>query len=829
MSSFSIYSPLANNSPLFVNRTSELRFLLESCTRKVEYFSMVFGGRRMGKTSLLIRLRERLPKTTVSCWLNFQSIPGASTSQMLEYLKNQISKAISGAQLPDASAQPSLVNFDDWLNACMLQTPGQLALCLDELSALPPDTRVDLANLLRSFHHKRLEPEYESFHRLTAVLFGGIDLYDLVFTKASPLIGICETCYLDDFSFDDARRLLDEGWKDFELSDDLLDALSAGLYHLVEGHPYLTQRAGAYIAEEMKDGRSPSLDLVSEAADWMLAEDAYFTNLRDSLDERDLFDPLKDLLIRAPVYRRNSQYGLQLEVLGAIKPREHKPVLRSPLLGFALSDYLSSKLPLGALMDYELGLRLLRGTLQASAPDKLSELATLEERYRRNERDERLFGNSENTRNTRSQVIYALNEMALAYCASSFNDLCHKGSTYQSPHSTPFEQVVDSLRRIESKIDLGQVQDREVAVQILDAISQNQLDLSDANQIMHNLQSWAQNVQESGMLLSSELSTQLSAFASHPTSVEEYFQFAIPIIPGILSYNFELKNQNQLDLKSIWTKIKAKVKSRVKGDIENLSPQKMYGKGNRWAVIVGVNQYEDKIHYGDLHVCTEDALALYDQLLMDGYQKERLRMLTDHTPELPIRDNVLVALKAIAKASEPDDTLIFFYSGHGDEDCGESYLVARTGKHLALEDTAIKVSRIKRIMEEAPARAKVIILDACHSGADIDGKGLRHMTDEFIRQVFEQAEGLAILASCKQGQVSYEWRTNERSVFTYYLLEALQGQADLDAKGFITVQDVNRHVSNGVKLWASQRNLSQTPTLQAEVAGDIILANVVFG
>jgi uncharacterized caspase-like protein len=98
------------------------------------------------------------------------------------------------------------------------------------------------------------------------------------------------------------------------------------------------------------------------------------------------------------------------------------------------------------------------------------------------------------------------------------------------------------------------------------------------------------------------------------------------------------------------------------------------------------------------------------------------------------------------------------------------------------------------------------------------------MSEEFIRRVFEQAEGLAILASCKQGQVSYEWETNERSVFTYYLLEALQGHADLDHKGFVTIQDANRHLSNRVRLWASQRNRSQTPTLQAEVAGEIILA-----
>jgi uncharacterized caspase-like protein len=142
-----------------------------------------------------------------------------------------------------------------------------------------------------------------------------------------------------------------------------------------------------------------------------------------------------------------------------------------------------------------------------------------------------------------------------------------------------------------------------------------------------------------------------------------------------------------------------------------------------------------------------------------------------------------------------------------------------------LGDTAVPVARVKQIVERAPARAKVLLLDACHSGADVGQKGPRPMSPEFIQRVFEQAEGLAILSSCQQGQVSYEWRLRERSVFTHFLLEALAGAADRDGKGFVTVQDANRHVANGVKLWASQRNLSQTPTLQYSVAGDIILTD----
>ncbi|HDD25040.1 MAG TPA: caspase family protein [Chloroflexi bacterium] len=260
------------------------------------------------------------------------------------------------------------------------------------------------------------------------------------------------------------------------------------------------------------------------------------------------------------------------------------------------------------------------------------------------------------------------------------------------------------------------------------------------------------------------------------------------------------------------------------GDPDHSVPGKHYGTGHRWAVLIGVNEYQDWANYGRLKVCVLDVEAIRAQLIAGGFEPERIRMLTDHTPDaLPTRANVLVALKAVADATEPDDLLLFYYSGHGDEDGGQSYLVARDGRRLVLADTAIPISRVKEIIQEAPARAKVIVLDACHSGADIGGKGPRAMSPAFIRRVFEQARGIAILSSCEQNQLSYEWQENERSVFTHYLIEALSGQADRDGKGFVTVQDASRHVVNGVKLWASQRDLVQTPTLEYRVAGDIIL------
>ncbi len=75
-------------------------------------------------------------------------------------------------------------------------------------------------------------------------------------------------------------------------------------------------------------------------------------------------------------------------------------------------------------MDYPRGFQRLQEYLAQTAPARMAELATLEERFQKNERAERLYGGSENTRHERSQIIHALNVLALETLGISFNDLC---------------------------------------------------------------------------------------------------------------------------------------------------------------------------------------------------------------------------------------------------------------------------------------------------------------------------------------------------------------------------------------------------------------------
>jgi uncharacterized caspase-like protein len=237
-------------------------------------------------------------------------------------------------------------------------------------------------------------------------------------------------------------------------------------------------------------------------------------------------------------------------------------------------------------------------------------------------------------------------------------------------------------------------------------------------------------------------------------------------------------------------------------------------------LFAGINRYDDP-HIADLHVCVNDVSSVQN-LLAGKYQAARL--LVSGAPDCePNRANILGELSNLAQLAGEGDLLFFYFSGHGLAQDGESYLLPSDVRLSAMQQTAIAISDVRRIMDQSEAAARVILLDACHSGAAI-GKAVPQMSEEFIRRVFEEAEGSAVLASCKQGQQSWEWPETGNSVFTHFLLEALQGKADGDGKGFVTVSDAGRYVTDGVKRWAAANGVPQTPTLQYLVAGDIVLA-----
>lgn len=250
---------------------------------------------------------------------------------------------------------------------------------------------------------------------------------------------------------------------------------------------------------------------------------------------------------------------------------------------------------------------------------------------------------------------------------------------------------------------------------------------------------------------------------------------------------------------------------------------------SKCGLLIGVNRYLDK-GISDLRCPVSDVTALSEIFTSKELGRfEAIQVLTDKVENelnLPSSANIRENIRSAARASSEEDFLVVYFSGHGLVENDESYLVPRDARLGTLEDTAIPLQWVKNEIRDSNAKFKLLILDACHAGAQIGKEGIKAMAQNFAKSIFENSEGLAILSSCKRNEFSWEFPGGRNSVFTYYLMKGLEGEADYSGDGAISLLELNRYVFETVQRWALQNNRQQTPTFQGELAGDISITNV---
>ncbi len=151
---------------------------------------------------------------------------------------------------------------------------------------------------------------------------------------------------------------------------------------------------------------------------------------------------------------------------------------------------------------------------------------------------------------------------------------------------------------------------------------------------------------------------------------------------------------------------------------------------------------------------------------------------------------------------EPDDLVLFFFSGHGVKDeRRELYLAAHNTekrRDLLVRSTAISTSIINEYTRSCRAKYQVIILDCCFSGAF--GNAVARNDGEINLQDQLGAEGRVILTSTSAVGYSFEEKGADLSIYTRYLVEGIvSGVADEDGDGVITVEELHRYAGRKVK------------------------------
>lgn len=249
----------------------------------------------------------------------------------------------------------------------------------------------------------------------------------------------------------------------------------------------------------------------------------------------------------------------------------------------------------------------------------------------------------------------------------------------------------------------------------------------------------------------------------------------------------------------------------------------------RWAVVIGIDQYRDpsiaQLQYG-----VADAKVFYEFLISKGGVKRsnaRLLLNKDAT-----QVNIRRALGDFLKQKAlKEDEVIIYYAGHGTtepergaEGGLEKYLVPWDADPNSLFATGIPMDEIDRIFSRIAARKILLVQDTCFSGGAGGRTFLRrgttralNLTDKFLQDLSSR-EGRMILTASDANQLSVESSEVGHGLFTYYLLQGLGGEADLDSDGAITVREIHLYLQRKVH---ERSGGNQTPQLYS--IGDMVI------
>jgi hypothetical protein len=266
----------------------------------------------------------------------------------------------------------------------------------------------------------------------------------------------------------------------------------------------------------------------------------------------------------------------------------------------------------------------------------------------------------------------------------------------------------------------------------------------------------------------------------------------------------------------------------VKNLLKNISEWE--DNSSKSALVIGISEYS---LLQPLSFCKNDGEEMYKLLSSLEYKITDTNNLTGFVKWDQMRDAIYDFFSDQHIKSE--DTLVFYYSGHGVPDIdGDMYLATSEINPDQPKKRGFPFNDLTQLMQNSNSTRIVAILDCCYSGSAKISKGheddaAKLATAAINRQSSElnTGEGRCILAASQALQEAYVLEEGNHSVFTYYLLQGLRGEeeAAADNNGNITVDSLGKYIYNKIMSLPIDKKPKQKPIRKVEASGDIVLAH----
>ena len=225
-----------------------------------------------------------------------------------------------------------------------------------------------------------------------------------------------------------------------------------------------------------------------------------------------------------------------------------------------------------------------------------------------------------------------------------------------------------------------------------------------------------------------------------------------------------------------------------------------------WAAVIGIDAYQT---WPKLSYAANDAQAVRELLIKKyNFKPDHTFLLLDKEAT---RQNILSLLGD--KLGNPDlvkreDRVFMFFAGHGatrhlasGRDLG--YIIPVDADLTNYEGQAISMTNFQDIAEAIPAKHVLFVMDSCYSGLALTRGGGTLGLGNYLLEISRRTARQMLTAGGMDQQVA-DNGPNGHSVFTWTLLQALDGRADLNGDGVVTATELAAYVTPAVSALSHQ-------------------------
>jgi Uncharacterized protein containing caspase domain len=204
----------------------------------------------------------------------------------------------------------------------------------------------------------------------------------------------------------------------------------------------------------------------------------------------------------------------------------------------------------------------------------------------------------------------------------------------------------------------------------------------------------------------------------------------------------------------------------------------------------------------------------------------------------------VMALKEKIKNTNPDDEVVLFYAGHGVLNSSLNYYLGTYNINFTSPQVAgLAYEDLENILDGIPARKKLLLVDACHSGeidkaevvavqSTVKQTGAIKFRDvgnttvanvglensfELMKELFadlRRGSGSSVISAAGGGEFALESSEWNNGVFTYVLMEGLtKRKADTNKDGKVYLSELLQYSQGEVTRLTDGK---QKPTSRAE-------------